>query len=169
MLVCVTAVPMNYIADNVSYGLCRTLSYILMATSYALLALSTPGSPYLQYAWVIHHPAALSLFSNGFHLCSLFPKYSRILVNTTCGLVAISRDQEITFLLRYHSIISDPNYQLHDSTSVVGRCSSRHAYQVRNFLHLVWNHDTRAHSDHFSLSMALHYWPRPVPQRRWRL
>ena len=54
MLICVTSVPMNHIADNVSYGLCRTLSYVLMAISYALLAVSTPESPYLQYAWVAH-------------------------------------------------------------------------------------------------------------------
>ena len=72
MLICVTSVPMNHIADNVSYGLCRTLSYVLMAISYALLAVSTPESPYLQYAWVAYHPAALSLFANSFHLCSLF-------------------------------------------------------------------------------------------------
>lgn len=90
MLICVTSVPMNHIADNISYGLCRTLSYVLMAISYALLAVSTPGSPHLQYAWIVHHPAALSLFANSFHLCSLFPKYARILVNTTCGLIAIS-------------------------------------------------------------------------------
>ena len=90
MLVCVTAVPMNHIADNISYGLCRTLSYLMMAISYALLAISTPENPNLQYAWVAHHPAALSLFANSFHLCSLYPKYARILVNTTCGLIAIS-------------------------------------------------------------------------------
>ena len=61
-----------------------------MAVSYLLLAISTPETPTLQYAWILHHPAALSLFTNGFSLCSLYPKHSGILVNLTCGLLSLS-------------------------------------------------------------------------------
>ena len=64
MLFCTILSPMNLITDNVSYGLCRTLSYVIMAVSYLLLAVSTPETANLQYAWIIHHPAALSLFLN---------------------------------------------------------------------------------------------------------
>ena len=74
MLYCTVASPMNLITDNISFGLCRTLSYLIMAISYLLLAVSTPETPNLQYAWIVHHPAALSIFSNGFSLCSLYPK-----------------------------------------------------------------------------------------------
>ena len=90
MLYCFITSPMNLITDNVSYGLCRTLSYMIMAVSYLLLAVSTPKTPYLQYAWVVHHPAGLALFSNSLSLCSLYPKYAGILVNTTCGLLSLS-------------------------------------------------------------------------------
>ena len=90
MLYCTVASPMNLITDNISFGLCRTLSYLIMAISYLLLAVSTPETPNLQYAWIVHHPAALSIFSNGFSLCSLYPKYAGILVNTTCGILSLS-------------------------------------------------------------------------------
>ena len=52
---------LSIINDNVSYGIARSASYILLSLSYLLLAVSTPSTPMLQYIWILHHPAALAL------------------------------------------------------------------------------------------------------------
>ena len=105
MLLCVIATPMNLITDNISYGLCRTISYALMALSYFLLAISTPDTLYLQYAWALHHPAAISIFTNGLSLCSLYPKYAGLLLNTSCGLISIRYELATTILTIFSSMV----------------------------------------------------------------
>ena len=65
------------------------LKHRLLLVSYLVLGLATPERSYMNYVWIVQHPAGLVLTLNGFSLCSLVAGKAGLLISVGTGLMSV--------------------------------------------------------------------------------